>query len=280
MPLEQAALSGMRRTLLVGLVLAIYSLATVSLAGVNRLRAVEKEESARRLAHAESARMSSERLAAAGVLAAGLAHEVRSPLNAIGLAAQRLERAGSEQPDCREFAGRIRQEVRRLEGVLQEFLEFARPVSEKRERVELARLASEVVELLRPEAEGRNVRLELDPGTAEVRADPEAVRRAMINLLKNAVQASPEGGDVRIAVDRDGARGRFRVLDRGPGIEPGAEERLFDAFFTTRTSGSGLGLSLVKRIAEEHGGSCSLSNRPDGGAEACLWLPTATEPSA
>lgn len=276
-PLEQAAISGMRRTLLVGLLLAGYALAAVSLAGVARLRATEKEESTRRLAEAESARRSSERLAAAGALAAGLAHEVRSPLNAISIAAQRTERAHPHDDDCKAFARSIRQEVKRLEAVLREFLEFARPVGDERANVELSRLASDVIELLRPEAENRGIRLELEPGSATVRADREAVRRSVINLLKNALQASPQDGVVRVRIDRDADCGRLRVLDSGPGLDPGLGDKVFEAFVTTHASGTGLGLSLVKRVAEEHGGSCTLTNRTDGGAEACLRLPSAAE---
>jgi signal transduction histidine kinase len=280
-PLEQAVISGMRRTLLVGLVLAGYALLMVGLAGVSRVRAVEREEAARLLADAESARRRSERLAAAGALTAGLAHDVRSPLNAIGLAAQRLERAdhGDEQ-DCREFARRIRLEVNRLEDVLRQFLEFARPVGEERQRVELSALCAEVIELLRPEAESRGIRLELNRGTATVRADRDAVRRSIINLVRNAVQVSPDGGRVRAFIDQDVDCGRVRILDEGPGIDPEISDRLFEAFVTSRASGSGLGLALVKRVAEEHGGSCSLINGTDGGAEACLRLPLNSESPA
>ena len=279
-PLEQAAISGMRRTLLVGVLLAGYALAAVALAGVSRMRTLEKLESARRLAEAEGARRSSERLAAAGALAAGLAHEVRSPLNAISIAAQRMERSHPRDEDCMEFARRIRQEVRRLEGVLREFLEFARPVGDKRENVELSTLTAEVIELLRPEAESRGVHLKLDHGTATVRADREAVHRSVINLLKNAIQASPQGSAVQLLIDRDANCGRLRIRDAGSGIDPKLADKVFEAFVTSRASGTGLGLSLVKRVAEEHGGSCTLANRKQGGAEACLRLPSAVEPSA
>ena len=279
-PLEQAAISGTRRTILVGLLLASYAFAAVSLAGVSRMRTIEKEESTRRLAQAESARRSSERLAAAGALTAGLAHEVRSPLNAISIAAQRMERIHPYDEDCTAFARSIRQEVRRLEAVLREFLEFARPVGDQREEVELAKLTGEVLELLRPEAESSGVRLELDRGSATVRADREAIRRSMINLVKNAVQASPSGSLVQVLIDRDADFARLRVRDTGPGIDPDLEDKVFEAFVTSRASGSGLGLSLVQRVAEEHGGTCTLTNRKQGGAEACLRLPSATEHSA
>jgi signal transduction histidine kinase len=278
--LERAAASGMRRAILVGIVLVGYALATGGFAMVSRLRGLEREEAARRLAEAEAARRRGERLAAAGALTAGLAHEVRSPLNAIGLAAQRLERKYPESDDCGVFARRIRDEVKRLEAVLRQFLELARPVGEERQPTELAALGAEVLELLRPEAESRGVRLAPVQGTATVLADREAVRRSVINLIRNAIEASPAGGRVGVIVDRVAEHGRIRIHDEGPGIDPDAPTRAFEAFVTTKAGGAGLGLSLVKRVAEEHGGSCDLVNRPEGGAEARLVLPSAPEPSS
>ena len=279
-PLAQSAAAGFRRTLLVGVVLAGYALATVGFALVSRQRGLERVESARRLAEAEAARRRSERLAAAGTLTAGLAHEVRNPLNAIGLAAQRLEHKHHEPDESRAFAQRIRQEVKRLEGVLRQFLDLARPVGESREPVDLGTLSDEVVELIRPVADSHGVRLESFPVEMIVPADREAVRRAVINLVQNAIDASPEGGRVRTVVDRDERYGRLRVVDDGPGIEPELQERAFEAFMTTRADGTGLGLSLVKRVAEEHGGRCSLVNGSEGGAEACLCLPLEEESSS
>jgi signal transduction histidine kinase len=279
-PLERAAASGMRRTLLVGIVLAGYAMATAGLSVVSRLLGMEREDSARRLAAAESARRRNERLAAAGALTAGLAHEVRSPLNAIGLAAQRLERKHHDDDECRAFAGRIRREVSRLETVLREFLDLARPVEQSRQRVDLAALASEVVDLLRPQAESHGVSLEPVQGRAVVQASPEAIRRSVINLLNNAIEASPEGGRVRVIVEGDLHEGRLRVLDEGPGIDPDLRDKMFEAFVTTRADGAGLGLSLVKRVAEEHGGRCLLIDREQGGAEARLSLPSSAKEPA
>jgi signal transduction histidine kinase len=276
-PLENAATAGTQRAILVGIVLVGYALAAVGFALVSRLRGHEKQEAARRLAVAEAARRRSERLAAAGALTAGLAHEVRSPLNAIGLAAQRLERKHPAGDECAKFARRIRGEVKRLEAVLREFLELARPVGGDRCTVDLAALATDVVELLRPEAENRGVRLGPVEGRAAARADREAVRRSIINLVRNAIEASPEDGRVRVMVDGDTDTSRLRVIDEGSGIDSELRDKAFEAFVTTRAGGAGLGLSLVKRVAEEHGGSCSLVNREGGGAEACLTLPSDLE---
>jgi signal transduction histidine kinase len=272
-PLHQAAASATRRTLLIGLVLAGLGLVGAAAAGVSHARTVERAEAARRLAAAEDARRASERLAAAGTLTAGLAHEVRSPMNAINLAAKRLERRLEGQEEPQSMTRRIGAEVQRLETVLREFLEFASPVSDRRRQTDLAELAREVLALLEAEAEERSVRLREVRGAARAAVDDDAVRRSLINLVRNAIQASPAGGAVELMVGQGEEAATVRVLDEGPGLDPGDAERVFEAFFTTRVSGTGLGLALVRRVAEEHGGTIELRNRPGTGTEAIFGLP-------
>jgi len=271
--IERASVAGLRRTALVGVVLVGLGLASAAYALLRRERDRERQAAAARLAAAEEARRRSERLALAGALTAGLAHEVRSPLNAIALAAQRLERAQPEEPAL-GFARLVRDEVRRLEGVLREFLDLARPVSERRETVPLAEIVGEVAELLASEAGEAAVTLAPPAGAAFATVDRDAVRRAVINLVRNAIQASPAGAAVRVELEQD-PRGeaRLRVLDDGAGIPEEMAERLLEPFVTTRADGTGLGLALVRRVAEEHSGSFHLTNRPTAGAEAVLVLP-------
>jgi signal transduction histidine kinase len=272
-PIQRAAAAARRRTLLIGIVLAAFALAATGVAIVNRRRSLEREAASQRLAGVEAARQRSERLAAAGALTAGLAHEVRSPMNAIGLAAQRLERKLAGNEELRSIAARIRGEVVRLEAVLREFLELASPVSERTDDVDLGAIGSEVCELLAAEAAECRVTLYPPRGSATVRGDGEALRRAIINLVRNALQASPPGGSVRLTIEGLANQVIFRITDEGSGVDPALEDRVFDAFVTGRPSGTGLGLSLVRRVAEEHGGSVQLQNRAVGGAEARLRLP-------
>jgi len=271
--LQRAATATMWRSLLVGLVLTGFAVSAAGFAVVSRLRAREREVAGERLAEAETARRRSERLAAAGALAAGMAHEVRSPMNAIGLAAQRLERKLSDESDLQQIASRIRLEVDRLEGVLRGFLELASPVSERRSENDLADVARQVLDLLADEATDRGVHIDDVVGSAATRTDRESIHRAIVNLVRNAIQASSPGGRITVVAAQLEDRATLRVLDEGSGLDSELEGRFFDPFVTGRNTGTGLGLALVKRVAEEHGGTVTLSNRNGGGAEAVLSLP-------
>jgi len=272
-PLGKATASAVRRTAMVGIALSVFSLALVFIALLSRARTVEREESARRLAEAETARRRNERLAAAGALTAGLAHEVRSPLNAIGLAAQRTMRTNGPESDCGRFAAKVRREIGRLEAILREFLELASPVGQSRKETDMARITRGVVDLLADEASAADVRLNSSAGSGTAWVDFESVRRSLINLVRNAIQASPPGGTVELRATAENGWALFEIADDGPGIEEDLEEQLFDAFVTNQAGGVGLGLALVRRVAEEHGGSVTLKNRAQGGALARLRLP-------
>jgi signal transduction histidine kinase len=171
-------------------------------------------------------------------------------------------------------AARIGNEVRRLDGVLRGFLELASPVSSRRQEIELGSLIGEVLELLEAEAEAEGVALAPPAGAARAYIDAEALRRTLINLVRNAIQATPAGGRVEIALDGHREEATIRITDQGPGIDPALAGQVFDPFVTGRPSGTGLGLALVRRVIEEHDGSVSLESLPQGGAEALIRLPT------
>lgn len=272
-PLVAAARQTAARSLVTGLILAALAFAGTSLAFVSHYRSVERQQAATKLAALETAKQRSQRLAAAGALTAGLAHEVRSPLNAIGLAAQRLERKLPTAGGPREMATGIGREVRRLEGVLRTFLELASPVSGDRERVDLSRIATEVMQLLEAEAEAEMVQLEPVRGSAVARVDREAMRRALINLVRNAIQASTPDSRVSISIASTTDQAKICVADQGKGIDPEIAGRVFDPFVTGREAGTGLGLALVKRVIEEHGGTISLESSDRRGTLARIELP-------
>lgn len=273
-PLVAAARQTVARSLVTGLILAALAFAGTGLAFVSHYRSLERKQAVAKLAALETAKQRSQRLAAAGALTAGLAHEVRSPLNAIGLAAQRLER---KLPDTaggtRQMATGIGREVRRLEGVLRTFLDLASPVSGDRECVELSSIATEVVQLLEAEAEAEMVQLEPVRGSAVAMVDREAMRRALINLVRNAIQASPPDNRVSVSIASTNDQVQICVGDQGKGVAAEIADRVFDPFVTGRDAGTGLGLALVKRVVEEHGGTISLESSDRPGTLARIKLP-------
>jgi signal transduction histidine kinase len=241
-----------------------------------RLQA-EKRELARRA-------QVTEKLAAVGTMTAGLSHEIRNPLNAAALQLSVLERrvrrlSEDLQPRLLEPLLLVRDEIRRLDHILEDFLQFARPREFRPEPVEVKTLLRRVVDLLGSQAEARRVRLELDAdGGASVppiAGEEERLRQVLINLSLNALEATPAGGLVRVFAQREGDLASITVDDSGPGLAPEIRDRLFEPFFTTKARGSGLGLSIVHAIVTQHGGRLEVGGSPEGGARFLLWLPLA-----
>lgn len=219
----------------------------------------------------------SERLAAVGTLAAGLAHEVRNPLNSALLQLQVLERRISKgKTSIAELAPvvlLVKDEIRRLEHLVADFLAFARP-----NRLEVAEhsvnsLAESVVELLQPEAKQASTtlvcRLAPEAGTAPI--DPEHFRQVLLNLVRNAIDACAGGGTVEVVSARHTAEVTLEVRDNGAGFPPDAE--IFDAFYTTKEGGTGLGLSIVHRLVTAHGGRITATSG-GGITRFVIHLPT------
>jgi signal transduction histidine kinase len=201
--------------------------------------------------------------------AAGLAHETRNPLGLIRGWTQRLAQSDVDARERREHTRAVIEECDRVTARINQFLAFARPHEPTPERVELDRLIDELAMILQPDLETKNVALkrEVPESAATVRADRELLRQALFNLVQNAVQFSPEGETVDVAVV-PGHNGecRIEVADRGPGVAEQSVASLFAPYFTTRPDGTGLGLAIVKRIAALHGWQTSYRERPGGGA--------------
>ncbi|HSD52207.1 MAG TPA: ATP-binding protein [Candidatus Methylomirabilis sp.] len=247
----------------------------------------------------EEAMAREQRLSAVGNLAAGVAHEIRNPLNAISIGLQRLRKefapleAGARSEYDR-FAGIMQAEVGRLNTIVDRFLSLARPSRLALTEEPLAKVLEELVTLLSSQASAQAVRIkpEMALGEARVRMDRQQLTHAFMNVMLNAIQAMPGGGtlQVRAAVlpaDRAALSGHSAVAtrvaqvvvsDTGPGIAPEHLDRIFEPYFTTREGGTGLGLALTHKIVEEHGGSIRVESQVGSGATFVITLPLVQAP--
>lgn len=217
-----------------------------------------------------------ERLSSLGTLAAGLAHEVRTPITAIRGALEILAtRAKPATPEA-EFTGVATRELSRLHDLLEEFLAYARPSPPMRVPTKIRSLVGQVEALLSAESHKQSVTLLThfaDDG--DVIADPAQITQVLVNLLMNAVQASPPGGTVTVAVDQREHVVELTVRDEGPGLPPEVASRVFEPFFTTKAKGTGLGLAVSQRIVAAHHGTITLEPGTPMGTIARVRLPRA-----
>ena len=227
--------------------------------------------------HAEELRAAvtrAERFAELGRLAAALAHEIRNPLGAISGCVELVREAQGIAIEDRELLRTVQREVERLNDLVTDMLSFAKPRSPESVRVDLAALARDVVQLAGREGRGASVAWLGDAVDCEVSVDTGQVRQLTWNLIRNAVQASPEHSVVEVTVAASGDGAELSVSDRGPGIADDIREHLFDAFSTGRARGTGLGLAIVKQIADAHGATVRIDSRDGGGTIFRVWFPT------
>lgn len=229
----------------------------------------------RRAAGMRRQMVAQQHLADMGEMAAVLAHEIRNPLGVIKGYAQLLgERADpSADPDGKQTLDRVVGEAGRLERLVNGLLDYARPAPPSRRPGDLAVLAGQAAELVAAEAAQGQVRLLRDLSPAPAQADPDQVLQVVLNLLRNGVEACPEGGVVTLRAGQRGGEAFVEVIDSGSGLPAGLGDEIFKPFVTTRTDGTGLGLAVSRRIAEAHGGRLTARSGPDGGARFRLSLP-------
>ncbi|WP_437223826.1 sensor histidine kinase [Planctomicrobium sp. SH661] len=237
-----------------------------------------------RLQQRELESLRNQKFAAVGQLAAGLAHELRNPLMPMKMLVQRaLSRPDGpslSQPQLKV----LDEEIRRLEGLVQEFLDFAKPQALQCKRIDLATVIRQAMELVAARANVQHVELSADltDGRVEVDADPLRMRQVMLNLLLNSLDAQPEGGSIEIRLESpQGSDPQepepilIRVIDSGPGVPPEMLEQIFEPFVSTKETGTGLGLTICRRIIQNHGGELNGFNLPEGGVEFRIELPPA-----
>ena len=218
-----------------------------------------------RLSEARRRAASAERLAAMGRLTSGIAHEIRNPIAAMRLKA---ENALPGADDRRGAALRtILDQIARLDALLRNLLTMTHPPEPCRAPTDVAKLLEECGDAHRDLAAAKGVRLEVAPASQDIAAvdlDRDQTRRALDNLILNAIQSTPTGGCVRLSVRRDDTKIRFHVANTGPGVPQALRERLFEPFVTGRADGTGLGLAIVREIARAHDGEARLLPTPEG----------------
>jgi len=242
----------------------------------HRKAAEDLAEANRNLSEAEAAVRRSDRLAALGQLSAGLAHELRNPLGTIRASAEMLERSvPPENAVAREVAGFIASEVDRSNTLVTRFLDFARPLQLKLAPSDLAEVLDRVAALVERDAPQLRVTVykNYSPELAPFPFDAELMEIVFYNLLLNAAQASAEGGAITLKTRRADAMAEVAVIDRGPGIDPKIMEQIFNPFFTTKSDGVGLGLAIVSKIVDEHGGRMTVESEPGKGSVFRVYLP-------
>ena len=232
-----------------------------------------------------------ERLAELGTLTGGLAHEIKNPLSTLQLNLQLLredlearqresEAAGGLDLELGRMVrrlGNLMSETTRLREILDDFLRYAGRMEPESQPTDLKLLAEELIDFLAPQAQVARVRIEISAESgARAMCDPRLIKQALLNLLLNAIQHTPEGGQVSVRIGR-GPRQmvQVEVADTGRGVAPEDQARVFDPYFSRRKGGTGLGLATTRRIVQAHGGEIGLQSAPGMGSRFVFTLPAA-----
>jgi signal transduction histidine kinase len=233
-------------------------------------------ESREEIQHLHRTQMSrAEHLATLGELAAGLAHEIRNPLAGIAGVIEIVGRDLPEQSPAREVLADVRDEVQRINKIMNELLETARPKPLNLQVGDLNATIEHAVMFAREQAKQRNVEVVFvrNEKLPKIEHDSSQINQVLLNLILNGVQAIENGGTVSIELHRDGDSADISVADTGKGISPEVLPNIFRPFFTTKGQGTGLGLPLARRMVEDHGGRIDVASTPGKGTRFTVHLP-------
>jgi|UPI00039B42F7 signal transduction histidine kinase len=276
-PLAQIQQAAIRQLILrFGILSAMGFVALVYVMAIQNIRLLEREKAkiTREVVRLQADLQQKEKLSAMGELAAGVAHEIRNPLNAISMSVQLLEREATENSSQQQRLVGIRKEITRIQNIIQQFLIFARPAPLQRQRVDVAEIIDRAVQTFQARALSQNVKIIwYHPGQIEANLDPGKIMTCISNLIDNAIDATPAGGQITITLRRRRRNTFFSVADNGIGIPPENLSKIFNLYFTTKPTGTGLGLAQVYQIVSEHGGSIEVKSQPGAGSTFEINLP-------
>jgi two-component system sensor histidine kinase HydH len=242
--------------------------------GKHRRAAEQLAEANVQIGQAQEAVRRSDRLAALGQLSAGLAHELRNPLGTIKASSEMLDRTvGAENEVAREMAGFIASEVDRANSLITRFLQFARPLQLQLGTADLTRTLDRAIGMVEREAPSITIYRNYAPEIPPFPFDAELLERVFYNLVLNAAQASAPGGTVTVKTRAADGAAEIAIIDRGSGIDPKHLDSIFNPFFTTKPEGVGLGLAIVSKIVDEHGGKIAVESEPGKGSIFYVLLP-------
>jgi len=234
----------------------------------------------RRFREMKKRALASERLAYVGTLAGGLAHEIKNPLSTVNINLQLMEEdwEGDDSPRGRMLLRKInllQREVKRLEEILNDFLKFARGQDLEVHKCDLNQLVDDVLDFVSPEitAHGINVLKSYDERLPPCDLDADLIKQALLNVIKNARESMPEGGDLMIRTTRKDGSVEVSITDTGQGIPPESMEKIFRAYYSTKKGGTGLGLPTAKRIVEDHQGVMTVQSEVGKGTSFTISLP-------
>jgi len=217
------------------------------------------------------------KLTAMGELASGVAHEIRNPLNAIAMIAQRFAKEFTPRRGMKEYrllASVMQEETRRVNGIIRQFLGFARPPGLARRQVNVPDLISHVGSFFTSQAKEKGVAFAASAeGTGTAFIDPEQMKQALLNLLQNALDATPQGGQIVLSAAAVQEGLRFDVADTGAGMPQAVLENIFNLYYTTKAHGTGLGLSLTQQIIARHGGTIDVTSVEGKGTRFSILIP-------
>jgi signal transduction histidine kinase len=264
---------------LAGLFFGMVILASVALISIalafNKALAREVELKTKELLESQERLIHSERFAAVGEAAAYVSHEIKNPLMVIGGLAGQVERHLAQNPAVQEKLRIIQGEIRRLESFLGELRDFLRPAPPHKQEINLNEVILEVQALMGEAAKEKGIAVEdrLDSKLPRIAVDPNQFKQVLVNLFKNAVEATDPGGRIILSTNSQDGQVCFAIRDTGKGMPPEVRDKVFHPFFTTKEKGTGLGLAVIHKIITDHHGRIDLETSPGEGSTFTIKLP-------